>query len=333
MMNKLLVQIPRHLAPAFFDEHTLAELASLGEVEWNPFDRPFTEEELISRIQGADALITSWRCTPVSDAVLDAAGRLQLVAQMAGSIRPVFPTWSVYDRSIRVLNSNYAIAVSVSESVLALILALGHKIIPVDRAMRGGQVQKHEGMESYELRGKTVGLIGLGMVAREVIKLLQPFGGAILVYDPFVSEEVAGELGVHLLPLDEVLSRSDIISLHAPKVPETYRMIGAGQLKRIKDGALLINTARGDLIDEEALLAELRQNRFYAGLDVFETEPLAADSEFRRLDNVIARPHLAGVNADSRRRIGKLMVQDMKRHFTGEPVMFEVKREQLAIMT
>ncbi|MCZ8514769.1 hydroxyacid dehydrogenase [Paenibacillus filicis] len=332
-MRTILVQIPHHLIPSFMTESTLAKLDSLGRVEWNPFDRPFTEDELKSRIRGVDTLITSWRCTPVSDAVLDEADQLALVAHMAGSIRPVFPTWSVYDRGIKVLNSNYAIAVSVSESVLALILAIGHKILAVDREMKAGITSKHVGMETYELRGKTVGLVGLGMVAREVIKLLQPFGTTILGYDPFMSEEKAQELGVRLLSLQELLTQSDIVSLHAPKVPETYHMIGREELALIKDGAIFINTARGDLINEEALLAELKKNRFYAGLDVFTREPLAVDSEFRRMNNVIVRPHLAGVNPDSCLRIGKLMVEDMERLYKGDAVYFEVKREQLAIMT
>lgn len=332
-MRKVLVQIPRHLASAFFTERTKAQLEALGQVEWNPFDRAFTEEELRERIGGVHALITSWRCTQVSDEVLDAASELEVVAHMAGTIRPVFQTWKVYDRGIRVLNSNYAIAVGVSESVLALMLALCHRIPQVDREMRGGRVQKDVDMEAFELRGKTVGLVGLGMVAREVIKLLQPFGVTLLGYDPYIKEETALALGVRLVPLDALMGEADIVSLHAPKVPETRGMIGAAELRRIRNGGYLINTARGDLIDQEALLAELRTGRFYAGLDVFEREPLPADSEFRRLDNVIARPHLAGVNPDSRLRIGALMVDDLHRLYRGEAVRFEVKREQLAIMT
>ncbi len=176
-------------------------------------------------------------------------------------------------------------------------------------------------------------MVGLGMVAREVIKLLRPFGVKVLAYDPFVPEATARELGVQLSALDEVMAGSDIISLHAPKVPETYRMISRQQLSLIKDGALFINTARGDLVDESALLEELKKGRFYAALDVFEVEPLAAESEFRHLPNVIARPHLAGVNPDSRLRIGRLMVEDIRRMYQQEPLLFEVKREQLAIMT
>ncbi|WP_281888727.1 hydroxyacid dehydrogenase [Paenibacillus sp. YYML68] len=332
-MRTILVQIPNHIVSAFMTEETKRQLQSLGHVEWNPHDRPFHKEELAEKVKGVHAVITSWRTCALDDEVLEQADQLELVAHMAGSIRPVLPTTLVYDKGIRVLNSNYAIAISVSESVLALILALGHRIVPVHGIVSTGGNAKIPAMETYELRGKTVGLVGLGMVAREVIKLLQPFGVTILGYDPFMPKEKAAELGVRLTSLQELMAASDIVSLHAPKVPTTYQMIGKQELALLRDGSMLINTARGDLIDEEALLAELRTNRFVAGLDVFVEEPLAADSEFRRLPNVIARPHLAGVNPDSRLRVGKMMVEEMARFYAGEPLTFEVKREHLAIMT
>ncbi|MDF2961656.1 MAG: hypothetical protein K0S39_3391 [Paenibacillus sp.] len=333
-MRKILVQIPRNQVNEFFTPETMEAFTRLGEVEWNPFDRSFTDEELKERMKGVHTVITTWRTAPVSKEVLKEADQLAVIAHMAGSVKPVLPDPDeTYDRGIRVLNSNFAIGVSVSESALAMILALGHNIIPVDRKMRSGLTKKDRTMETFELRGKTVGLVGLGMVAREFIKLLQPFGVRILGYDPFVTEQKAKELNVELLPLHGLIAGSDIISLHAPKVPETREMIGSKELALIKDGAMLINTARGDLIDETALLEELKKNRFYAGLDVFVVEPLAADSELRQLDNVIVRPHLAGVNPDSRLRIGKLMVEDLKRLYNGEPTLYEVKKEQLAIMT
>lgn len=332
MSKKILVQIPANQVGQFFTAEAREGIESLGEIVWNPHDRSLTREELIELIRGVHTVITTWRTAPITTEVLDRADSLRIIAHMAGSVKPVLKE-EVYDRGIRVFNSNYAIGVSVSENVLALILALGHKIVAVDKLMKDGLTRKNESMETFELRGKTVGLVGLGMVAREVIRLLKPFDVRILGFDPFVRPETAREIGVELASLDELLSASEIISLHAPKVPETYHMIGKRELALIRDGALLINTARGDLIDEEALLAELRTGRFAAALDVFTVEPLAADSEFRRLDNVIARPHLAGVNPDSRLRIGTLMVEELRRLEEGLPLRFEVKREQLAIMT
>ncbi|MCU6798320.1 hydroxyacid dehydrogenase [Paenibacillus sp. WQ 127069] len=332
-MRTILVQIPHDQIELFFTDESLEGIHQLGNIIWNPHHRPFTEQELCEHIQGVDTVITTWRSAPISEEVLKHADQLKLIAHMAGSVKPILPTLDVYRRGIRVLNSNYAIGVSVSESVLALILALGHKIIPVNKEMGTGRNAKSAVYETYELRGRTVGLIGLGMVAREVIKLLQPFGVKLLGCDPFVSAEQAQEWNVELKPLHDVIAESHIVSLHAPKVPETYQMIGHKELSLLRDGALLINTARGDLIDEAALIEELRKKRFYAGLDVFIVEPLSADSELRHMDNVIVRPHLAGVNPDSRLRIGTLMVQELQQFYNNGPLRFEVKESQLAIMT
>lgn len=335
MNGNIVVQLPQNQVGTFFDTPTRERLDKLGEIVWNPLDRAWTAEELREALGEAEAVITSWGSAPISDTELQAAPRLRLIAHMAGSVKPVVTTMSVYDRGVTVLTSNYAIAVSVSEAVLALMLAHGHKVIRVDRAMRNGVLWKSPGaeMETSELRERTVGLVGLGLVSREVIKLLRPFEPKLLGYDPYLSVEQARQLNVELVSLPELLRRSEIISLHAPQVPQTYHMIGANELSLIADGALLVNTARGDLIDQEALVAELRKGRFAAALDVFEREPLPVDSELRSLDNVIVRPHLAGVNPDSKRRIGRLMVEELEQFFAGEPLRFEVKREQLANMT
>ena len=334
MKPNILVQIPKNQIDRFFTSETLDRIEALGEVTWNPRNEPMPAEELKEQIRDKQIVLTTWGSTPIARDVLDAAERLQVVAHLAGSIRGILPdAEAAYDRGIRVLNSNYAIAVSVSESVLALVLALGHKIVPIDHAMRAGKPWKESWMETWELRGKTVGLIGVGMVAREVVKVMRPFEVQFLGYDPFLPEEKAAELNLRLLPLHEVLSQSDIVSLHAPQIPETHHLIGRRELAMLRAGAMLINTARGSLIDEDALVEELRRGRIYAALDVFAEEPLAVESELRSLDNVIVRPHLAGVNPDSRLRIGEYMVGDLERFVRGEPVRFEVHRRQLAIMT
>ncbi|MFD2115153.1 hydroxyacid dehydrogenase [Paenibacillus yanchengensis] len=335
MSRKILVQIPSNQIQHFITKATLQKLHSFGEIEWNPYHGPFPEEELAEKLADVHTTITSWNSIPLSDSILAAANKLQLVAHMAGSVKPILPSSKVYEQGVTVLNSNYAIAVSVSESVLALILALGHKIIPTQKLMSTHMLWKTSAIdiESYELRGRTVGLIGLGMVAQEVIKLLQPFDINIVGYDPFFPKEVANELNITLLPLHDVLSQAHIISLHAPQIPETYHMIGNKELALLRDQAILINTARGNLIDQCALTEHLRSKRFYAGLDVFEVEPLPLDSELRFMENVIVRPHLAGVNPNSRLRIGAMMVDEMERFYNGEPLKFEVKQAHLANMT
>jgi len=333
MPRQIIAQIPRNQVHQFLDPESVKKLECLGEIVWNPFDRPFTQDELKERIRSAEAVITTWGSAPITEDIVSEASNLRLIAHMAGSVKPVIATMKVYDRGITVLNSNYAIAVSVSESVLAFILALGHRMIAVNQAMSSGVRWKTPEMETCELRGRTVGLVGLGMVAREVIKLLKPFEVRLIACDPYVPEETFRSLGVEASGLHEMIRQVDILSLHAPKIPETFGMIGRTELSLLKDGAMLINTARGDLIDEEALVQELKTGRILAGLDVFVQEPLARDSELRKLNNVLVRPHLAGVNPGSRRRIGRFMVDEMHRFYRGEPLLFEVRKEQLSLMT
>jgi len=150
-----------------------------------------------------------------------------------------------------------------------------------------------------------------------------------LLYDPYVSGEEARRLGATKVELDELLRRADIVSVHAPSLPETRHMLNARTLALMKDEAILINTARGALIDEVALVAELSKGRFFAFLDVTDPEPPAPDHPFRRLENVVLTPHLAGIVEDAT-WLGEMEVEELRRFFSGEPPLHRVTREMLA---
>jgi len=152
---------------------------------------------------------------------------------------------------------------------------------------------------------------------------LQQFDVTILVYDPFVSDEEAERLGAIKLELEPLLRRADVVSLHAPAKPDTIHLLDARHLSLMKDDALLINTARGALIDEHALIAELEKGRFFAFLDVSDPEPPAIDSPLRRLDNVVLTPHIAGCIEDCS-RMGELAVEELRRFFAGEPPIHRI---------
>jgi phosphoglycerate dehydrogenase-like enzyme len=160
------------------------------------------------------------------------------------------------------------------------------------------------------------------------MRLLQPFEVEILLYDPFVSEEAASQLGVVKSELDNLLRQADIVSLHAPANPDTFHMLNASRLALMKDDALLINTARGTLIDEPALISELSRGRFFALLDVTDPEPPAVDSPLRRLENVVVVPHLAGCIEDCS-RMGEMAVEELRRFFAGEPPLYQVRPAML----
>ena len=171
---------------------------------------------------------------------------------------------------------------------------------------------------------KKIGIIGASNVGRHVIKLLGSFSVEILLYDPFVKPEEAKALGVTLVGLDELLRLSDIVSLHAPEKPDTIHMLNAERLAMMKDDALVINTARGALIDEKAFIRELEKGRFFAFLDVTDPEPPAADSPLRKLENVVITPHSAGC-IENCGRMGEMAAEELRRFFAGEPAIYEMK--------
>lgn len=194
-------------------------------------------------------------------------------------------------------------AISVAEHTILLILALYRKLIPtVNRVNTGVWGDSRLGTERYfEIYGKTVGLLGLGNIGRMVAERLAPFGPDLVYYDPFrLDRERERQLKVEYVTFDEVLSRADIVSLHLPLTEETHHLIGARELALMKDSAVLINTARGPLVDEEALVNSLEAGGIAgAGLDVLSQEPAPADHPLLGRDDVVVTPHIAGPTWDS----------------------------------
>jgi phosphoglycerate dehydrogenase-like enzyme len=177
--------------------------------------------------------------------------------------------------------------------------------------------------------GKKVGLVGASHVGRHVIRLLEPYDLELAVADPFLGDADAAELGVTRMELDELCGWCDLLSLHAPDIESTKGMIGAAQLAVLADGVTIVNTARGALIDPDALLAELSTGRISAVLDVTEPEPLPADSPLRALPNVVLTPHVAGAVGNEMVRLAELAVEEVERYVRGEPARYPVARADL----
>jgi phosphoglycerate dehydrogenase-like enzyme len=170
------------------------------------------------------------------------------------------------------------------------------------------------------LMGSTVGIVSASKVGRNVIELLKPFKVDILVYDPYLSDWDAGRLGVKKADLDDLFVKSDFVTLHAPSIPQTRHIIGEKQLKLLRDGAVLINTSRGSVIDHSALLAEAQTGRIFVALDVTDPEPLPPDSPFRKLNNVILTPHVSGAGYYGYYMIGTTTLQALEDYFAKKPV-------------
>jgi len=303
-------------------------LGAFADVIHHPGQEPATKEDLLALLPAADGCLTSWGVARLDADVIGAAPRLQIMAHMGSSVTR-FVSDALWQRGIRVTTAAPALARDVAVTTLGLMIVGLKRIWPLGQHVREGGWRESPYWPSRELYAKTVGIIGASHVGRHVIELLRPFGARILLYDPYVSPEEAMLLGVTRVELDDLVRDADVVSLHAPGKPETHHLLNADRLARMKDEALLINTARGTLIDEAALIAELRRGRFFAFLDVTDPEPPAADSPLRRLDNVVVTPHLAGCIEDCG-RMGEMAVEELRRHFAGEPPLYEVTAGMLA---
>ena len=316
----------------YFPEQALHALAQLGKVTFNPKNSPLEAAELADLISGIDVCLTHWGCPQFSDEVMERADRLKLIAHAAGSVGNLV-TAQVYERGIAVCSANTIMAKEVAEGVLAYFLA-GLRLIPQhDRGMKSGRMWERQVVESQGLAGKKIGLVGLGTVGRFLLDLLAPFGVQVKVYDPYITADVlpAYPWVEVCADLDEVIGWGEVVSLHASLTPTTRGMIGRAQLQRIRDGALLVNTARGAVIDEGALVEALSPGRFNTVLDVYETEPLPLESPLRTMENVILMPHMAGITAREQMTFG--MLDEIERFSKGEALKYEIPYRAFTLMT
>jgi phosphoglycerate dehydrogenase-like enzyme len=314
-------------------------LSELGEVTYRGQQERMSPEELAAMIGGYDWLLGGWGTPRFTDEVLAAAGALKLYAHSAGSVKGILPP-AVFDQGITVTHGARAIAHAVADMCVCLIWQMLRQTHKMDAALKSGaswNEAKNAGIGTpagigHEFIGQRIGVLGAGHTGRTFIRLIRRLDCEVWVYDPYLSEEAAAALGAHKRGLDEVLSQCPIVSCQLPTTDETARMIGARELALLQDGAIFCNTARSAVIDMDALLAELQSGRFQAALDVFDQEPLPEDSPFRELDNAILTPHVAGATIEARQRQGQFMVDEMRRFLAGEPLLYQVTKEMLAIM-
>ena len=313
-----------------FSDAALADLADAAEVVHHPGDEPAGKQDLLAVLAEVDACITSWGVAPLDADVVAAAPRLGHLAHMGGSVKR-FLSAAVWERGMRVTSASVALARDVAETTLGLMIVGRKRIWPLGNHVRDGGWRDSpvwDRWDARELSRSTVGLIGVGNVGRHVIELLAGFETNILVADPYLGDDEAQRLGVERVELAELMDRCDVVSIHAPANDETRHMVGAELLGRLGDGAVLINTARGTIIDEGALVDELATGRIFAFLDVTDPEPPTPDSPLRRLDNVVVTPHIAGC-IENCHRMGELAVEEVRRYLAGEPAINEVRPDML----
>ncbi len=324
-MKKVLSLPPSSHIELMFAPEVWATLTSEFAVTVNDEPKQKTSDELRDCIGEFDAVLTGWGSPRFTREVLQAATNLQIVAHTAGSPRAIFDDDAVNEilipRGITVYTGASSMARNVAEFTIGVMIQGARHISQHEAAFRA---QKRGGADfpraAQGLLGATVGIVSASMVGRQVMRVLQPFDCEILLFDPLILPEAARQLGAQKVELDELFERSDIVSLHAPNLPATQKMIGAAQLQKLRDGATFINTSRGGVVDQEALLAECQSGRIIAALDVTEPEPLPPDSAFWNLPNVILTPHIAGKGQAGYYGIGQGALEALRDCFAGRPV-------------
>ncbi|MFD5156887.1 hydroxyacid dehydrogenase [Streptomyces hawaiiensis] len=316
--------------PRVFPPEVLARLRKSVDIDPGLVAEDLTDPRVLGALARTEILVTGWGCPRLDEAVLDAAPRLRAVLHSAGSVKS-FATPGLWQRGIAVSSAAVANALPVAEYTLAMILLAGKDVLAARDRMRTARTSAGwgviPGIGNY---GRRVGVIGASRIGRRVLELLRPFDLRPALTDPYVDERQAAALGVPLLPLDELLRTSGIVTVHAPETPETRHMIGRRELALMPDGAVLINTARGALVDHDALVAELRTGRLTAILDVTDPEPLPADSPLYDLPGAFVTPHLAGSQGYELARLGLTVAEEAERLLAGEKPAYGVDWAALA---
>lgn len=335
---KLLIAMRSELPEGFFSAHDWARLNAVTDIidgfPYTDFDTGKGREALAD----ADILLAAWGTPSLTKERLARAPNLKMLAYAASSVRAVAPAEFWDNSDILVTTAASVMATPVAEFTYAAIIMCGKDVFRLrdeHRAERGtGGFGSRRGMNlpwlgSYS---RKVGIVGASRIGRQVIDMLTRGSFEIGVYDPFLSEDEAVALGATKMELHALLAWSDIVSLHAPILPQTHHMIGAQELALMADHAVFINTARGWLVDHEALLSEAQSGRLRILIDTPEPEPLPVDSPFYDLPNVVLTPHIAGALGNELRALSDVAITEIERFVAGLPPLYPVRKQDMERM-
>lgn len=323
--RKIGVMIHTTLRDKIITPQDQARLNGLGEVIWTESEAPISVEEAIRLLQGCEVGVGSWGTPhPGSSGLLEACPDLRMWEHAAGTVKAMFgPHLEGHD--LMIASCKTAIADNVAEMVLAEIILGLRRVLPTIEANRYSIAGSPPRLKV--LFGATIGIVGASEVGKRVLALLRPFRCRPLLYDPYVTPEEAQTMGAELVSdLMELCAASDVVSLHTPDLPSTHKIMGAKEFQTMRDDAIFLNTARGNCVDESALIAELEKGRLFAFLDVSTPEPPALDSPLRQLPNAVYTSHIAGGPSFN---IGKQAVDDIAAYLAGNSPLCVVTEDLL----
>lgn len=317
-------------AEAVLDEHALAALREVCDLAPGTVLDEFGTEHARRVLRDVEVLVTGWGCPPLDEDVLEMAPELRAVVHTAGSVRG-HVTRACWDRGIEVSSAAAANAVPVAEYTLAMILLTGKRVLErvheyhVTRA-RENVLRVPSDIGNYD---RTVGILSASLVGRKVVELLRPYDFRVLLHDPYITDEEAASLGARAVGLDELFAHGDVVSVHAPLLPATRKLVSRELIRSMRPGSVLINTARGAVVDQDALADATAAGRIRAVLDVTDPEVLPAEHPLWEHDNVLLTPHLAGSQGNEWRRLSEFAVAELRRWTSGAGFAHRVRREWL----
>ncbi|WP_447002558.1 hydroxyacid dehydrogenase [Saccharothrix isguenensis] len=314
-----------------FPPDLVTRLRQLVDVDPSTTFTSFDGPAAAAALAEADILLTGWGCPRIDAGVVAAAPRLRIVVHAAGTVKtrldPV-----VFERGLVVSSAAEVNAVPVADYTMAMLVLGAKRAFSRARRYATAAVDAPRDWLSGDgtgLHDCTVGVVGASRIGRLVLRRLRSFDVEVLLYDPYVTAGEAAGLGVERVGMDDLCRRSDLVTVHAPALPETHHLLDGRRLDLLPDGAVVLNTARGSLIDTEALTRLCATGRISAILDVTDPEPLPPGHPLLTLPNVLVTPHLAGAQGREVRTLGEFAVAEVSRYLKGVPLLGRVEREQL----
>ena len=329
-MDKIVVfsrvsQLERIFKDEFYER--LSKLGKLYVYDREDYD---DREYVLNFIKDSDLIITAWGSPKIDDEMIRLCPNLKRIIHAGGAVKMLLSA-EFFKRELAISTANGELAAGVAETTVGMMIAAckGMLTLPADTRNGLWRDNAYKIKDFYDIK---IGIISVGAIGSRVMKLLSNYEVEILGYDPYVSEERMRELGARKCELSELLSECDVISVHTPNIPATDNMLNGENLPLIKDGAYIINTARPNVFDDDALIAELKKGRFTALLDVTNPEPPPADHPFRTLPNVVLFPHIGGAVTNGCMRMGKFAVEEAERLYRGDELRGDVDLSKLSIM-
>lgn len=325
----VLIAMRPDVAAAALPAPLRTRLDAVADVDHALVVTDFAEPRAQDALARAEVLLTGWGCPPLEPAVLDAAPKLRAVIHAAGSVKH-HVGGDFWSRGLVVSSAAAANAYPVTQFTIGALLLSGKRAFRMARAYTDGSFGDLSSSPEFGNADRTVGVVGASRIGRLVLAMLAEHGFRLLLSDPTLTPEQAALLGVELVELDDLLRRSDMVTIHAPSLPETHHLIDERRLALLRDGAVLVNTSRGDLIDTEALTRHCAAGRIDAVLDVTDPEPLPAGHPLLTAPNVLVTPHLAGAMGTEVSRLGAFAVAEVERFARGLPLVGAVQAEELS---